>query len=675
MDIHTFGDLLEHYPYRYLDSTQVQNIKSINPNQEYVQLKGTLINIFEEGSGFKRRLKATLTDQSGQLELVWFQGIPWIKKNLVPNKAYAVFGKVTVFNGSFSITHPEIEPVESHTPKDALTLQPVYPTTEKLRSRGLSNRAFARLLQALVEKLSPADVPEIIPQNILQQYGLIGRFDALVNIHFPQSETHRQLAEQRLKWEELFLTQMRIARLKIHHHKQAGWIFEKVGEKFNAFFAEHLPFELTNAQKRVLREIRHDTQTGTQMNRLVQGDVGSGKTMIALMSMLLALDNGFQSCLMAPTEILAHQHVQSFRELLAPLQIPVALLTGSVKGKEKKQILEGLAKGLIPFVIGTHALVEDTVRFHNLGIAIIDEQHRFGVTQRARLWQKNQRPPHILVMTATPIPRTLAMTVYGDLDISVIDELPPGRKPVQTIHRSENYRPKVMQFIREEIDKGRQVYIVYPLIDESDKLAYESLNANYEQVKAWFPEHKYNIGMVHGRQSQDERERNMKRFINGEAHILVATTVIEVGVNVPNATVMVVESAERFGLSQLHQLRGRVGRGADKSYCVLLTGYELSQESRRRMSIMVQTTDGFVIAEEDLKLRGPGDLYGTRQSGALHFKIADIIHDGAIMEETKAAAQALLSADPGMEKAMHQPLRVALQQTKNGLTHSWNKIS
>jgi ATP-dependent DNA helicase RecG len=667
--------LLEHYPYRYLDSAQVQNIKSIQPHQEYVQLKGILMQIFEEGSGFKRRLKATLADQTGQMELVWFQGIPWIKKNLIPNKAYTVFGKLSVFNGVFSITHPEIEPVENQTLKDVPPLQPVYSTTEKLRSKGLTNRAFAKLLQALMEKLTPSDIPEILPPDMMQQYGLIGRFDALVNIHFPQSETHRQLAERRLKWEELLITQLRIARLRIGHRKQAGWIFEKVGEKFNSFFARHLPFELTGAQKRVLKEIRQDTQTGVQMNRLIQGDVGSGKTMVALMSMLLALDNGFQACLMAPTEILAQQHAQSFRELLKPLHIPVALLTGSVKGKEKKQILEGLQKGLIPFVIGTHALVEDTVQFQNLGLAIIDEQHRFGVTQRAKLWQKNQRPPHILVMTATPIPRTLAMTVYGDLDVSVIDELPPGRKPVQTIHRSENYRPKVMQFIRQEIDKGRQVYIVYPLIDESDKLAYESLNANYEQVKAWFPDHKYNIGMVHGRQPQEERERNMQRFVSGEAHILVATTVIEVGVNVPNATVMVVESAERFGLSQLHQLRGRVGRGADKSYCILLTGYELSQESRRRMSIMVQTTDGFVIAEEDLKMRGPGDLYGTRQSGALNFKIADIIQDVDLMEETKTAAQAILAADPGMEKAMHQPLRVALQQTRSGLVHSWSKIS
>ncbi len=677
LDIHLFGDLLDHFPYRYIDSTQVQQIGVIQPAQEYVQLKGILTHIYEEGQGFKKRLKASLSDTSGSIDLVWFQGITWVVKSLIPNRAYTVFGKLSVFNGQYSIVHPELELIDPNAAQQPVskTMQPVYPSTEKLRNRGLNNRAFAKLAQALFEKLTPQDLPEILPTPIVQQYQLISRFDAYQQMHFPQSDTHRQLAERRLKWEELFITQLRIQRLKVHHHKQQGWVFEKVGNHFNDFFKNHLPFELTQAQKRVVKEIRQDTQSGIQMNRLVQGDVGSGKTMVAFMSMLLALDNDFQSCLMAPTEILAQQHFQGFKDLLSTMDIPVTLLTGSVKGKERKQILEGLAKGIYPIVIGTHALVEEAVQFHNLGLAVIDEQHRFGVTQRAKLWEKNKMPPHVLVMTATPIPRTLAMTVYGDLDVSIIDELPPGRKPIQTMHRSENFRPKVMQFIKQEIDKGRQIYIVYPLIDESEKLAYESLNANYEQIKAWFPDHKYKIAMVHGRQPPDERERNMKRFVQGDAHILVATTVIEVGVNVPNASVMVIESAERFGLSQLHQLRGRVGRGAEKSFCILLTGYELSQESRRRMSIMSQTNDGFLIAEEDLKMRGPGDLYGTRQSGAMNFKIADIVKDVDLMEETKTAAIQLLSIDPGLERADHQWLRVLLQQTRNSGVHSWSKIS
>jgi ATP-dependent DNA helicase RecG len=448
-----------------------------------------------------------------------------------------------------------------------------------------------------------------------------------------------------------------------------------VGSYFNNFFEHHLPFSLTNAQKRVLKEIRQDTFNGKQMNRLVQGDVGSGKTIVALMAMLLAMDNGFQASLMAPTEILSQQHYQGIKELLQPLHIPVAILTGSVKGKERKQVLEGVANGIIPILIGTHALVEDTVKFKNLGLAVIDEQHRFGVTQRAKLWTKNERPPHVLVMTATPIPRTLAMTVYGDLDVSVIDELPPGRKPIETIHRSENFRPKVMQFLKSEIEKGRQIYIVYPLIEESEKLDYESLKAGYDQVKAWFPDPQYRVAMVHGKQPMDERQRNMERFVHGDAHILVATTVIEVGVNVPNASVMVIESAERFGLSQLHQLRGRVGRGSEKSYCILLTGHQLSKESRQRMHIMTQTSDGFIIAEEDLKMRGPGDIYGTRQSGALDFKIADIINDLDIMEETKAAAQLILNQDPYLEHPQHAALRQDVHKNRNKQVQQWSKIS
>lgn len=674
LNIFTFGDLLQHFPLRYIDSTQVSHIGSLTPEQEYVQLQGTIVNLSEEGQSFRKRLTATLYDKTGRVELIWFQGISYIRKSIQPNAVYSVFGKLTYFNGLPTITHPEIE-LYNASAVAATGMQPVYSTTEKLKAKGLSNRAFAKVLQALWEKITPKELPEILPAPLLQQYGLMSRFEAYRHIHFPLNESYRRQAERRLKWEELLVTQIRILRLKLNHHQQAGFVFPAVGQYFNTFFEKHLPFALTNAQKRVLREIRQDTYSGKQMNRLVQGDVGSGKTIVALMAMLLAMDNGFQASLMAPTEILAQQHYQGIKELLDPLQIPVALLTGSVKGKERKQVLEGLAKGMIPVVIGTHALVEDTVKFHNLGLAVIDEQHRFGVTQRAKLWTKNERPPHVLVMTATPIPRTLAMTVYGDLDVSVIDELPPGRKPIETIHRSENFRPKVMQFLKHEIEKGRQIYIVYPLIEESEKMDYESLKAGYEQVKAWFPDPQYRVAMVHGRQPLDERERNMERFVGGDAHILVATTVIEVGVNVPNASVMVIESSERFGLSQLHQLRGRVGRGSEKSYCILLTGYELSKESRQRMHIMTQTGDGFVIAEEDLKMRGPGDIYGTRQSGALDFKIADIIHDVDIMEETKAAAQNILSADPYLEQPQHQPLKQDIHKSRNKQAQQWSKIS
>jgi len=674
LDIFSFGDLLQHFPLRYLDSAHVQHIGDLAPGQDYVQLQGTIVNLSEEGQSFKKRLTATLYDKTGRVELIWFQGTGYIKKSIQPNTTYSVFGRLTYFNGLPTISHPEIE---QYNPAQvqAKGMQPVYSTTEKLKAKGLNNRTFAKVLQALWERLTPHAIPENLPEGLRRQYRLMDRFEAYRQIHFPDSEAHRRHAERRLKWEELLLTQLRILRLKLSHHQQQGFVFPAVGAYFNTFFGQHLPFALTNAQKRVLREIRQDTYSGKQMNRLVQGDVGSGKTIVALMAMLLAIDNGFQASLMAPTEILAQQHYQGIRDLVAPLHIPVTLLTGSVKGKERKQILGGLANGAIPIVIGTHALVEDTVKFRNLGLAVIDEQHRFGVTQRAKLWTKNERPPHVLVMTATPIPRTLAMTIYGDLDVSVIDELPPGRKPIETIHRSEGFRPRVMQFLKAEIEKGRQVYIVYPLIEESEKLDYESLKAGYEQVKAWFPDPKYRVAMVHGRQPMDERERNMERFVSGDAHILVATTVIEVGVNVPNASVMVIESAERFGLSQLHQLRGRVGRGSEKSYCILLTGHELSKESRQRMHIMTQTGDGFVIAEEDLKMRGPGDIYGTRQSGALDLKIADIVHDIDIMEETKAAAQQLLTADPMLQLPEHAGLRHSLHQSRNKQAPQWNKIS
>jgi len=671
LEIATYEDLLFHFPYRYFDRKQVTKIAAINPQMEYVQIIGTLINITEEGVGHKKRLIATLYDDTGRIELLWFQGAQWIKKSLVENGKYIVFGKIAVFNGSINIPHPEIEPLNSDTA--IAGMQPVYPTTEKLRAKGISNRSFAKITQSLFEKIRPGDIPEILPLHILNQYRLCSRAQAISWIHFPDSEEHMQAARYRLKWEELFASQLKIAQLRLQHTVQPGYKFEKVGKYFNDFYNHHLPFQLTNAQKRVLKEIRIDTASGKQMNRLLQGDVGSGKTIVAIMSMLLALDNGFQACLMAPTEILAQQHYQSVHGLLDKMGIPCAILTGTVKGKERKEILQRLADGSLQIVVGTHALIEESVQFKNLGLAVIDEQHRFGVGQRARLWKKNDKAPHVLVMTATPIPRTLAMTLYGDLDVSVIDELPPGRQEIKTVHRNEMHRANVMGFIRTEIDKGRQAYIVYPLIEESEKMDYESLMAGYEQVKVFFPEDKYNIAMVHGRQEALQRERNMQRFISGDAQILVATTVIEVGVNVPNASVMLIESAERFGLSQLHQLRGRVGRGSEQSYCILLTGNKLSNESKQRMQIITSSTNGFVIAEQDLAMRGPGDLYGTRQSGILKFKLADIVQDSAILEQTRSAAQQVVAEDPGLTSPQYQPIRNILM--KEAHQSQWSKIS
>ena len=671
LEISVFEDLLYHYPYRYFDRTQLTKISAINAQIEYAQITGRLVNITEEGDGWKKRLVATLFDDTGRIELLWFQGAQWMKKTLIENERYIVFGKVSFYNGFYNIAHPEIELWNAETAKPGM--QPVYSTTEKLRVKGLTNRSFAKLTQALFEKIKPTDITEVLPGDMLRQYNLCNRYAALRWLHFPDTDEHERIARHRMKWEELFISQLMIARLRLQHTAQQGWVFEKVGDNFNNFFKLHLPFELTNAQKRVLREIRQDTATGKQMNRLMQGDVGSGKTIVAVMSMLLALDNGFQACIMAPTEILAQQHYFSITELLSDMGITVRLLTGNIKGKARKQILKELADGTTAITVGTHALIEESVLFKNLGLAVIDEQHRFGVGQRARLWKKNEMPPHVLVMTATPIPRTLAMTLYGDLEISVIDELPPGRKEIKTFHRKDAVRMGVMEFLRKEVDKGRQVYIVYPLIEESEKMDYESLVAGYEQVKIWFNEHKYKIAMVHGRQEAGERERNMQRFVKGEADVLVATTVIEVGVNVPNASVMLIESAERFGLSQMHQLRGRVGRGADQSYCILLTGNRLSDESYKRIQIMVSTTDGFKIAEQDLAMRGPGDMYGTKQSGILKFKLADIVLDSAILEETRKAAQQLISQDPGLNMPQHQPIKNMLVQ--QGKQSHWGKIS
>lgn len=672
LDVHYAIDLLEHYPFRYTDRTKLNKIGNIKPDDSYVQLIGTLTNIYEEGSGRKKRLTATLYDDTGKIELIWFQGAPWMKKSLVSNEHYIVFGKVSFFNGIPNIAHPDIDPLKSETAK--ATLSPVYPLTEKLKNKGLNNRALSKIMKELLGKVSKNDFPEILPANIIQQHKLIDRYSAIKWIHFPESNEHARAAEYRLKWEELFTSQLKVGQLRVHNHAQPGWVFKTVGDHFNTFYKKHLPFELTGAQKRVLKEIRGDTATGRQMNRLVQGDVGSGKTIVAVMSMLLALDNGFQACLMAPTEILAQQHYRSITKLLTPMGITVELLTGTVKGKARKEILNGLESGATKIAVGTHALIEDTVQFENLGLAVIDEQHRFGVGQRARLWKKNTTQPHILVMTATPIPRTLAMTLYGDLDVSVIDELPPGRQEIKTFHRNEMRRAHVMEFIRQEIDKGRQAYIVYPLIEESEKIDYESLMKGYEQVRTFFPDDKYCIAMVHGRQDQDERQRNMARFVNGEAHVLVATTVIEVGVDVPNSSVMLIESAERFGLSQLHQLRGRVGRGAEQSYCILMTGSKLSEESAKRMKIMTSSSNGFVIAEQDLAMRGPGDLYGTRQSGTFKFKLADIIHDTEILEHTKLAAQKILSEDPQLMLPQHHGIKNMLLKETRG-SNNWSKIS
>ena len=671
LEISTYGDLLLHYPFRYFDRTGITKIANIYDATEYVQLSGKIVNIYEEGEGRKRRISATLYDDTGRINLVWFQSLTWVKKNIEEYGQYVVFGKISSFNGSYSITHPDLE---TYARANALAgMQPVYSTTVKLTAAGISNRSFAKITQSLFEKIKPSDIEEFLPLSMVQQYGLLDRYNALKQIHFPENEQRMQQARYRLKWEELFIMQMQIANLRLQHTIQQGYNFEKVGDYFNRFYTECLPFALTNAQKRVLREIRMDTATEKQMNRLVQGDVGSGKTIVATMSMLLALDNGFQACLMAPTEILARQHFQGIRDLLEPLNIPVAILTGTVKGKDRKAVLAGLVNGTIPIVVGTHAIIEDSVQFKNLGMAVIDEQHKFGVGQRARLWSKNEKAPHVLVMTATPIPRTLAMTLYGDLDISVIDELPPGRQVIKTIHRSDNHRAQVMGFLKNEIEKGRQVYIVYPLIEESEKMDYESLLAGYEQVKSWFPEGKFNIAMVHGKQDLEERKRNMERFVKGDAHILVATTVIEVGVNVPNASVMLIESAERFGLSQLHQLRGRVGRGAEQSYCILLSGQGISKDSYERMRIMVSTSDGFIIAEKDLEMRGPGDVYGTKQSGALKLKIADLVKDTPILEHSRNAALQLIAHDPGLNLPEHSKLRITLGLVGNKT--EWNKIS
>ena len=674
LGIFTYGDLLNFFPYRHIDKTRITRIADLTPSIDFAQVQGKLWYYEMAGERSGRRLTAFLTDETGVLELTWFKNVSWIEKNLKQNELYNVFGRISFFMGKPQIVHPEMELVKNLGTSTKDFLEPVYSTTEKLKAKGLSGRQIGKLTAALFAVLTEAVIPENLPQSIIDKLRLMPRYQALRQIHFPTSQHLYEQALRRLKFEEFFITQLRLAKVRSdRHRKSKGVIFEKVGSLFNTFYKEHLPFELTGAQKRVIKEIRNDTGSGHQMNRLLQGDVGSGKTIVALLIMLLAVDNGYQACMMAPTEILAQQHFASISSLLQDLPIGVRLLTGSTPTSERKVILKDLAEGNLSILVGTHALIEEVVQFRNLGFAVIDEQHRFGVAQRASLWKKATIPPHILVMTATPIPRTLAMTAFGDLDYSIMDELPPGRQPITTVHRYDTYRTKVMDFIRGEIDTGRQVYIIFPLIEESSKLDYENLMSGYENVKAFFPEPRYWISMVHGRQPADQKETNMKRFVSGDTQIMVSTTVIEVGVNVPNATVMVIENAEKFGLSQLHQLRGRVGRGAEKSYCILLTSSQLGNEAKERIKIMTSTNNGFEIAEKDLELRGPGEIEGTKQSGVLNFRLADLVKDKQILEVAKQIAEQVVERDPELEEPSNQPLKNYLLSL-HGKT-PWSRIS
>ena len=644
LDIHSLHDLLYYFPYKYVDRSRLYYIHEIDGNMPYIQLKGQILSFETVGEGRQRRLVAHFSDGTGVVDLVWFQGIKYLMGKYKAHEEYIVFGKPTVFNGRINIAHPDIDPAKDLT-LSTMGLQPYYNTTEKMKRAGLNSHALEKLMNNAFALLQ-GPLSETLSPNVVEENHLMSLDEAIHNIHFPQNPEKLRRAQYRLKFEELFYVQLNILRYtKDRQRKYRGLVFERVGEVFNTFYSQNLPFQLTGAQKRVIKEIRKDMGSGRQMNRLLQGDVGSGKTLVALMSMLIALDNGFQACMMAPTEILAAQHYETIKQFLFGMNVRVELLMGSVKGKKRDEILKGLLTGEVQILIGTHAVLEDTVNFASLGMVVIDEQHRFGVAQRAKLWAKNTRPPHVLVMTATPIPRTLAMTLYGDLDVSVIDELPPGRKPIQTIHQFDNRRASLYSGIRKQINEGRQVYIVYPLIKESEKIDIKNLEEGYEHVCAEFSE--CQVSKVHGQMKPAEKDAEMQRFVNGETQIMVATTVIEVGVNVPNASVMVIENAERFGLSQLHQLRGRVGRGADQSYCILVTSYKLSEETRKRLEIMVQTNDGFEIAEADLKLRGPGDLEGTQQSGvAFDLKIADIARDGQLLQHVREIASGIIEKDP-----------------------------
>ena len=648
--IFTYEDLLMHYPFRYIDKSNIHLIRNVSEDISHIQFKGKIVRLEEKGLKRSKRLIAYFRDSSGEIELVWFKSIKWIKTSINLDKEYLVFGKPSSFGGKINLVHPDLDPVEGSI-KDFRGLHGVYSTTEKLINRGLNSRAISKLVKNLIPFLSNA-IEESLSNEILEKYKLPKKKEALINIHLSRDLKELERAQKRLKFEELFFLQLHLIKIKIiRNNKFIGYSLSSLGENFNTYYSKYLKFELTNAQKRVLKEIRLDVKNNKQMNRLLQGDVGSGKTIVALLSMLMAVDNGFQACIMAPTEILAQQHFTTISEELKGMDINVDILTGSKKTKARRDLVENLENGNINLLVGTHALLEDYVKFKNLGFVVIDEQHRFGVAQRAKLWKKNKFPPHILVMTATPIPRTLSMTLYGDLDISIIDELPPGRKLVQTLWRSDSSRLNITRFMKEQIALGRQIYIVFPLIDESAKLDYKNLIEGYDSISIDFPLPDFQVSVVHGKMKSDAKEYEMNRFINGTTDIMVATTVIEVGVNVPNASVMIIESAERFGLSQLHQLRGRVGRGASQSYCVLMSGDKVSNEGKTRLKTMVDTTDGFKIAEVDLKLRGPGDMMGTKQSGILDFKIADIVKDGKILEYARKEAFNLLEDDVDLLKS------------------------
>ena len=673
LDIHTAEDLLRHYPYKYVDRSRFYYLHEISEEMPFIQVKGQIIRFEKAGEGQNQRLTAVFTDGKETIELVWFKGIKYVLDKFKTGVQYVVFGKPSPFNGRFNIVHPEIELVSQLPPAEQMGLQPFYNTSEKMKSSFLNSKTIQKILFPLVQSIR-SGIPETLPAYLLKKYALLNLTDSLVNIHFPKNADLLRNARQRLKFEELFYIQLNILQhTKWRDQYFHGFVFGKIGHYFNTFYTRYLPFELTNAQKRVIREIRMDVASGRQMNRLLQGDVGSGKTLVALMAMLIAIDNGYQASIMAPTEILATQHYASITDFLGDLGLSVALLTGSTKPKVRAELHEKLRSGELNILIGTHALIEDTVQFKNLGLVVIDEQHRFGVEQRSKLWKKNVNPPHILVMTATPIPRTLAMTLYGDLSVSVIDELPPGRKPIQTFHYYQNKRQGLNQFIAKQVEAGRQIYIVYPLIQESEKSDLQNLETGFEYMCEVFPQ--YKISRVHGKLKASEKEAEMQKFVNGETQIMVATTVIEVGVNVPNASVMVIESAQRFGLSQLHQLRGRVGRGAEQSFCILLTDFKLGADTRKRMEIMVRTNDGFEISEADLKLRGPGDLEGTQQSGMpFELKIANLAQDGQMLEIARNAAREILENDMKLEQPENIVLANQLRKKKTNYLN-WGSIS
>ena len=674
LGIFTFGDFIRHYPFRYIDKTQFYTIAEVNTELPYIQFRAKLMSKQMVGERRGKRLTAIVEDHTGAMELVWFQGTKWIDKSLIVGQEYVVFGKPNAYGMRVNIVHPEMELSKDFKPENATALQPVYSSTEKLKTFFLDSKGIMKLQKQLMSQ-AENEIHEFLPQNILEKYKMMPRAEAMKEVHFPTSAKQLQRAQARLKFEELFLIQLKLLQAnKGRKLNTKGFIFSKVGEKFNQFYSHQLPFELTDAQKRVVKEIRNDTNTGFQMNRLLQGDVGSGKTIVALLTMLLAIDNGFQACLMAPTEILAQQHFAGLSDLLSGMDINIRILTGSSKTKERKELLAALEAGEIDILLGTHALIEEPVKFKNLGMVIIDEQHRFGVEQRSKLWKKNVQPPHVLVMTATPIPRTLAMTLYGDLDTSVIDELPKGRKPIETIHQYETHRLKLFGFLEKEIEKGRQVYIVYPLIKESEKLDLINLEEGYQSVVKAFPRPKYNVSIVHGKMKPSDKDFEMQRFVKGETQIMVATTVIEVGVNVPNASVMVIENSERFGLSQLHQLRGRVGRGAEQSYCILMSGNKLSTDAKTRLNTMVKTNNGFEIAEIDLQLRGPGDLQGTQQSGVLDLHIADLAKDQKILQEARIMAQEIVDVDPTLQHPYYTELRKHLAVSSKS-REAWGRIS